>query len=60
VERGGFEALIADDAPGERRRASFEPIIERARTVRGETSIERGDGAGTTVRVRLPAYAARD
>ena len=60
VERGGFEALIADDAPGERRRASFEPIIERARTVSGETSIERGDGAGTTVRVRLPAYAARD
>jgi signal transduction histidine kinase len=57
---GGFEALIADDAPGERRRASFEPIAERARTVGGEVAVEQGDDAGTTVRVRLPVYAGRD
>jgi signal transduction histidine kinase len=57
---GGFEALIVDDAPGERRRASFEPIVERARTVGGAVAVEQGDGAGTTVRVRLPAYASRD
>ena len=57
---GGFEALIVDDAPGERRRASFEPIVERARTIGGEVAVEQGDGAGTTVRVRLPVYAGRD
>ena len=30
---GAVEAEIADDAPGERRRASFEAIEERARSV---------------------------
>jgi signal transduction histidine kinase len=56
---GTFEAVIADDAPGERRRRSFDPIVERARAVSGNVDVEHGDGSGTTVRVRLPAYAAR-
>jgi signal transduction histidine kinase len=59
LEGGGYEAVIADDAPGERRRASFEPIVERARAVSGRVAVQPGHGTGTTVRVRLPAYAAR-
>jgi signal transduction histidine kinase len=59
TEGGGFEAVIADDAPGERRRASFEPIVERARAVSARVEVEQGDAAGTTVRVRFPTYAAR-
>ena len=55
----GFEAVIADDAPGERRRSSFEPLVERAQAVSGRVSVEHGNGAGTTVRVHLPSYAGR-
>lgn len=57
---GGIEMVIADDAPGERRRATFEPIEERARTLNGQLSVDHGEDGGTTVRVTLPAYAARD
>jgi signal transduction histidine kinase len=53
------ELVIVDDAPGERRRAAFEPISERARTLSGTLEIEGGDEGGTIIRVRLPAYAAR-
>lgn len=53
------ELAISDDAPGERRRAVFEPIEERARTLSGTLDIEAGADGGTTVRVRLPPYAAR-
>ena len=56
---GGFELVIADDAPGERRRGAFEPIAERARTLSGTLEVEHGDDGGTTVRVTLPAYASR-
>jgi two-component system sensor histidine kinase UhpB len=53
---GGIEAVISDDAPGERRRASFDVIAERARTLSGEMTIEQGDDGGTTVRIALPEY----
>lgn len=53
---GSVETAIADDAPGERRRRSFEAIEERARTLNGRLSVD-GEGEGTTVRVFLPAYA---
>ncbi|MEX2646620.1 MAG: histidine kinase [Gaiellaceae bacterium] len=53
------ELAITDDAPGERRRAVFEPIEERVRTLSGTLDIEAGADGGTTVRVRLPSYAAR-
>ena len=53
---GGVEALIGDDAPGERRRASFDVIAERARTLSGELTVEQGADGGTTVRVVLPEY----
>jgi signal transduction histidine kinase len=56
---GAVELLIADDAPGERRKTTFDPIAERARTLNGTLDVERGEDGGTTVRVTLPAYAAR-
>ena len=55
----GVELVITDDAPGERRRTTFEPIEERARTLSGALMVEHGADGGTTVRVRLPSYAAR-
>jgi signal transduction histidine kinase len=57
---GSFETVIADDAPGERRRRTFDAIAERARTVSGHLDVESDPGdTGTTIRVTLPPYAAR-
>jgi signal transduction histidine kinase len=56
---GSLELVIRDDAPGERRRAAFEPIGERAHTLSGTLEVESGPDGGTTIRVKLPAYAAR-
>src|SRR5439155_648998 len=43
-DEGGYEAIVADDAPGERRRASFEAIAERVRTLHGRLAVEQGEG----------------
>jgi two-component system, NarL family, sensor histidine kinase UhpB len=62
VERtadGTFDTVISDDAPGERRRTSFDAIAERARTLNGRFSIEQGEDGGTTVHVLLPPYTER-
>jgi signal transduction histidine kinase len=59
LESGEIEAAVSDDAPGERRRRSFEPIEERARTLSGRLEVDHGRDGGTLVRVVLPAYAAR-
>jgi signal transduction histidine kinase len=58
-DEGGYEAIVADDAPGERRRASFEAIAERVRTLHGQLAVEQGEGGGTTVQVLLPPYTER-
>jgi nitrate/nitrite-specific signal transduction histidine kinase len=61
VERrpdGATETVVSDDAPGERRRRSFEAIEERARTLNGRLEVEQGSDGGTAVRVLLPPYAA--
>jgi hypothetical protein len=56
---GGVETVIVDDSPGERRRRTFDPIDERARTLQGRVAIETSpDGEGTAVRVTLPPYTA--
>jgi signal transduction histidine kinase len=55
----GVEAVIADDAPGERRRRSFEAIEERARPLGGRLEVDQSDDGGTAVRVVFPAYAVR-
>jgi signal transduction histidine kinase len=53
------EAVIADDGTGERRRASYDEIVERARTLSGSVEVEAGQDGGTAVRVVLPSYVAR-
>jgi signal transduction histidine kinase len=54
---GRTELTITDDAPEERRRAVFDALAERARTLSGELAVDRVDG-GTRVRVTLPPSAA--
>jgi len=56
---GTIETVIADDGAGERRRASFNDIEERARTLSGRVDVEAGEDGGTAVRVVLPPYIAR-
>jgi signal transduction histidine kinase len=56
---GSVETLIRDDGAGERRRASFETLEERARPLNGTVEAESSDEEGTTVRVTFPAYAVR-
>ena|SRR6476646_783255 len=56
---GNIEAVISDDAPGERRRASYEEIAERARSLNGRMSVDSGKDGGTVVRVLFPPYRVR-
>jgi signal transduction histidine kinase len=56
---GTVEAVIADDGTGERRRASFDAIEERARTLSGTVDVDAGQDGGTAIRVLLPPYVAR-
>jgi len=53
---GGVEAVIADDAPGERRRASFDAIAERARSLSGRMTVDPGPDGGTAVKIVFPPY----
>jgi signal transduction histidine kinase len=55
---GTVEAVIADDGAGERRRASFDDIEERARTLSGTLEVAAGEDGGTAVRIVLPSYVA--
>jgi nitrate/nitrite-specific signal transduction histidine kinase len=55
---GSVETVIADDGAGERRRASFDDVEERARTLSGRLEVEAGEDGGTAVRVVLPSYVA--
>ena len=57
ADDGSLVTDIADDAPGERRRASIEELAERARTLNGMLTVHQGDHGGTTVKVVLPPYA---
>jgi signal transduction histidine kinase len=59
AENGEIEMTVSDDGAGERRRASFDAIEERARTLNGRLEVGAGDDGGTRVRIVLPAYAAR-
>jgi signal transduction histidine kinase len=56
---GGIELAIVDDAPGERRRAVFDALAERARALNGDFHVEQGEDGGTDVRVTLPPYVAQ-
>ena len=56
---GSVEAVISDNGTGERRRASYDSLAERARVLNGELSVDSSEDGGTSVRVVLPWYAAR-
>lgn len=56
---GRVETVIADDGAGERRRASYGEIEDRARTLSGSVEVDSGEDGGTAVRVILPSYVAR-
>ncbi len=58
ADDGSVETVIADDGAGERRRASYDDIEERARTLSGRVEVEAGQDGGIEVRVTLPSYAA--
>lgn len=55
----GVEAVIADDAPGERRRRTYEAIEERVRALGGRLEVDQRPGGGTEIRVVFPTYAVR-
>ena len=55
----GVEVVVLDDAPGERRRRTFEAIEQRGRPLSGRLSVDQGEDGGTAVRVVFPAYAVR-
>ena len=59
VAAGDIEVTIADDGTEERRRGHFASLGERARALNGRVAADRPGGAGTTIVVWLPAYAAR-
>lgn len=56
---GGIQTTVTDDAEPERRRRSLETIEERARQLHGTVAVRVEPGRGTTVVVKLPAYATR-
>ena len=57
---GEIETTIADNAPGERRRATLDALAERARTLNARFEVEhRDDDGGTIVRVSLPPYVSK-
>jgi signal transduction histidine kinase len=56
---GSVEAVIADNGAGERRRATYDSLAERARTLNAELSVDSSEDGGTSVRVLLPDYSAR-
>jgi signal transduction histidine kinase len=56
---GGFDTALVDDAPGERRRAIFDALEERTRTLNGSFTVSGRDGDGTTVSIALPPYAGK-
>jgi signal transduction histidine kinase len=58
AEDGSLVGLVRDDGRAERRRAIFDSLQERARTLNGTIDVDQGDDGGTTVRLTIPPYAA--
>ena len=56
---GSVETVISDNGAGERRRATYDSLAERARALNAELTVDSSEDGGTSVRVLLPEYAAR-
>jgi signal transduction histidine kinase len=54
---GEIEAVVSDNGKGERRRAIFDAIAERASTLNSRFSVEQGPDGGTAIHVVFPSYA---
>jgi signal transduction histidine kinase len=59
TEEGGVAATVVDDAEPERRRRTFETVVERVKQLHGELDVVPGDGSGTEIRVTLPSYTTQ-
>jgi signal transduction histidine kinase len=59
TEEGGVVATVSDDAEPERRRRSFETVVERVKQLHGELEVSPVEGSGTEIRVTLPSYTAQ-
>jgi signal transduction histidine kinase len=56
---GGVDTTIEDDGSGERRRASVQVLVERARILEGDVVSSPREGGGMHVCVTLPAGAVQ-
>jgi nitrate/nitrite-specific signal transduction histidine kinase len=52
-------ATVVDDAEPERRRRTFETVVERVRQLHGELEVDPLEGTGTKIRVTLPSYTTQ-
>ena len=59
TDEGGVVATVVDDAEPERRRRTFETVVERVRQLHGELEVEPVEGSGTEIRVTLPSYTTQ-
>jgi signal transduction histidine kinase len=59
TDEGDVVATVSDDAEPERRRRSFETIVERVKQLHGELEVSPVEGSGTEIRVTLPSYTAQ-
>src|SRR5262245_44680586 len=59
TDEGGVVATVVDDAEPERRRRTFETVVQRVRQLHGELEVEPVQGQGTEIRVTLPSYTAQ-
>jgi signal transduction histidine kinase len=59
TSEGGVVATVVDDAEPERRRRTFETVVQRVRQLHGELQVEPVEGSGTEIRVTLPSYTTQ-
>jgi signal transduction histidine kinase len=59
TDEGGVVATVVDDAEPERRRRTFETVVERVRQLHGELEVDPLEGTGTKIRVTLPSYTTQ-
>jgi signal transduction histidine kinase len=59
TDEGGVAATVVDDAEPERRRRTFETVVERVRQLHGELDVAPVEGTGTEIRVTLPSYTTQ-
>ena len=59
TDEGGVVVRVTDDAEPERRRRTFETVVERVKQLHGELDWEPVEGTGTEVRVTLPSYTTQ-